>query len=88
MLNLVQHLTNSRTYETLKQVQGDKSGLFTGPSNLISWFVIFATTIKDYPLLSSEILNLYEYKRIKYTLSPSRTEGSGWAMSFYLVRLY
>jgi hypothetical protein len=28
MLNLVQHLTNSRTYETLKQVQGDKSGLF------------------------------------------------------------
>jgi hypothetical protein len=24
MLNLVQHLTKSRTYETLKQVQGDK----------------------------------------------------------------
>jgi len=24
MLNSVQHLTKSRTYETLKQVQGDK----------------------------------------------------------------
>ena len=34
MLNLVQHLTKSRTYETLKQVQGDKSGLFTRPSNM------------------------------------------------------
>jgi len=29
MLNLVQHLTKSRTYETLKQVQGDRLGLFT-----------------------------------------------------------
>ena len=29
MLNLVQHLTKSMCYETLKQVQGDKSGLFT-----------------------------------------------------------
>jgi len=29
MLNLIQHLTNSKTYETLKQVQGDKLGLFT-----------------------------------------------------------
>jgi len=34
MLNLVQHLTKSIGYETLKQVQGDKSGLFTGPSKL------------------------------------------------------
>ena len=34
MLNLVQHLTKSMCYETLKQVQGDKSGLFTRPSNL------------------------------------------------------
>jgi hypothetical protein len=34
MLNLIQHLTKSRTYETLKQVQGDKSGLFTRPSNI------------------------------------------------------
>jgi len=34
MLNLVQHLTKSGTYETLKQVQGDKSGLFTRPSIL------------------------------------------------------
>jgi len=33
MLNLVQHLTKSGTYETLKQVQGDESGLFTKPSN-------------------------------------------------------
>jgi len=32
MLNLIQHLTKSRTYETLKQVQGDKPGLFTRPS--------------------------------------------------------
>jgi hypothetical protein len=29
---LVQHLTKSMIYETLKQVQGDKSGLFTRPS--------------------------------------------------------
>ncbi len=29
MLNLIQHLTKSKTYETLKQVQGDKLGLFT-----------------------------------------------------------
>jgi hypothetical protein len=28
MLNLIQHLIKSRTHETLKQVQGDKSGLF------------------------------------------------------------
>ena len=29
MLNLFQHLTKSSTYETLKRVQGDRSGLFT-----------------------------------------------------------
>jgi hypothetical protein len=29
---LIQRLTNSRTYETLKQVQADKSRLFTRPS--------------------------------------------------------
>ena len=34
MLNLVQHLTKSITYETLKQVQGDKLGLFTRPSKV------------------------------------------------------
>src|SRR3990172_8746200 len=27
-------LTKSRTYETLKRVQGDKSGLFTKPSSI------------------------------------------------------
>ena len=32
MLNSVQHLMKSTTYETLKQVQGDKLGLFTRPS--------------------------------------------------------
>ena len=31
MLNF-QHLTKSRSYETLKRVQGDISGLFTRPS--------------------------------------------------------
>ena len=40
MLNLIQHLTKSMSYETLKSqtlnliqgmVQGDKSGLFTNP---------------------------------------------------------
>jgi len=31
MLNLVQHLTISRTYETLKQVQGDKIVITTQP---------------------------------------------------------
>jgi len=29
MLNLIQHLTKSKTYETLKQVQGDRLGFFT-----------------------------------------------------------
>ncbi len=32
MLNSIQHLTKSRTYEILKQVQDDKMGLFTRPS--------------------------------------------------------
>jgi len=35
MLSLVQHLTKSSTYETLKQVQGDKLGLFMRPSIII-----------------------------------------------------
>jgi len=35
MLNLIQHLIKSRAYETLKQVQSDKSGLFTRPSQLL-----------------------------------------------------
>ena len=34
MLNLFQHLTKSWTYETLKQVQGDRLGLFTSPSRI------------------------------------------------------
>ena len=34
MLNSVQHLIKMGTYETLKQVQGDKLGLFTRPSIL------------------------------------------------------
>ena len=44
---LIQHLIKSKTYETLKQpmkqvqgmVQGDKSGLFTGPSFLLFVFL-------------------------------------------------
>jgi 3-oxoacyl-[acyl-carrier protein] reductase len=43
MLNLVQHLTESKTYETLKQVQGDKSGLFTRPS-IIRFFASLRMT--------------------------------------------
>jgi len=34
MLNSVQHLTKSRPYEILKQVQDDKTRLFTRPSKL------------------------------------------------------
>jgi hypothetical protein len=34
MLNSIQHLIISRTYEILKQVQDDKPGLFTRPSDL------------------------------------------------------
>jgi len=34
MMNLVQHLMKSTAYETLKQVQGDKLGLFTNSSVL------------------------------------------------------
>jgi len=36
MLNLVQHLIKSITYETLKQVQGDKLGLLTSSSQVQS----------------------------------------------------
>jgi len=32
VLNLIQDLTKSKTNETLKQVQGDKPGLFERPS--------------------------------------------------------
>ena len=32
---LVQHLTKSRTYQTLKRVQSDPLGLFTRPSGII-----------------------------------------------------
>jgi len=39
MLNLIQHLTESRTYETLNQVQGDKSRLFANAS-FNNFFVI------------------------------------------------
>jgi hypothetical protein len=35
MLNSIQHLTRSRAYEILKQVQDDKIGLFTRPSKII-----------------------------------------------------
>jgi hypothetical protein len=35
MLNSIQHLTKSRPYEILKQVQDDKIRLFTRPSNSI-----------------------------------------------------
>ena len=34
MLNLFQHLIKSNGYETLKRVQGDKSGLFTRLSKI------------------------------------------------------
>ena len=46
MLNLIQHLTKPRTYETLKQVQGDRSGLFTRSSNLN--YIIFTAPIGEY----------------------------------------
>jgi hypothetical protein len=79
MLNLIQHLTKSRTYETLKQVQGDKAGLFTRPldlrfqifqfaiCNLQSTISFGATpsigTSESYHLPSSEVL-----RQIPYTL--------------------
>ena len=34
MLNSIQHLIKSKTYEILKQVQDDKTGLFTRLSNI------------------------------------------------------
>jgi hypothetical protein len=34
MLNSIRHLIKSRTYEILKQVQDDKTGLFTKPSRI------------------------------------------------------
>ena len=44
MLNPIQHLIISRTYEILKQVQDDKPVLFTRPSIMIKpYFFIFST---------------------------------------------
>jgi len=40
MLNSIQHLTKSRPYEILKQVQDDKTRLFTRPSILRSFNII------------------------------------------------
>ena len=48
MLNLIQHLTKSRTYETLKQVQGDRSGLFTRPSTLVSFISFKYCQLKEH----------------------------------------
>jgi hypothetical protein len=47
MLNLVQHLTKSMIYETLK-AQGDKSGLFTSPLMI------------DIEIPKSKTLNLFQ----------------------------
>jgi hypothetical protein len=38
MLNVIQHLIKSISYETLKQVQGDRSGLFTWQSGVLFFF--------------------------------------------------
>ena len=35
MLNLVQHLIKSSSYETLKRVQGDKKGVFQRSQELL-----------------------------------------------------
>jgi hypothetical protein len=37
-VGLFQHLIKSRAYETLKQIQGDRSGLFTKPSKILVRF--------------------------------------------------
>ena len=49
MLNLFQHLTKSWTYETLKQVQGDRLGLFTSPSYMGS--LLFCYLLGAFPVL-------------------------------------
>ena len=61
MLNLIQHLTKLRTYETLKgpmkqvqgMVQGDRLGLFTNASHIKEATI---EAIKPYPPLSSNRL--------------------------------
>jgi ABC-type methionine transport system permease subunit len=46
MLNLIQHLTKSRAYETLKRVQGDTLRLFTRSSILIlSHYICLGTYV-------------------------------------------
>jgi len=55
MLNLIQHLTKSRTYETLKQVQGDKLGLFTRPSRIK--MMITKSIIKDIIISNEEFID-------------------------------
>jgi len=58
MLNLIQHLTKSTTYETLKQVQGDRLGLFTSPSEIESIRSLLRARSKPCPFYGVNILRL------------------------------
>ena len=58
MLKLVQHLTKSMCYETLKQVQGDKSGLFTRPSLFVR-LLVFLLFLQASLCLNSQFFDLF-----------------------------
>jgi hypothetical protein len=65
MLNLIQHLTRSRTYETLKQVQGDKLGLFTRLSFLKLHVILYT--------MNEVLVNIFRRGRfLKKSLRPQR----------------
>ena len=51
MLNSIQHPIKSRTYEILKQVQDDKPGLFTRPSNITTLNSNLVDRVEPYPEL-------------------------------------
>jgi len=59
MLNLIQHLTKSGAYETLKQVQGDRLELFTRPSSLIKIKVL-----PDLEWVAGSVFNRLQYEKL------------------------
>ena len=67
MLNLVQHLTKSIIYETLKQVQGDKLGLFTRSSYVVDEK---RQTIKLLETALRDVVESLHFSLASFVLSP------------------
>jgi len=88
MSYLFQHLTKSSTYETLKQVQGDRSGLFT----ISSIFHYSISIVWSHLIISRNSLEARSFSRIvpyrsewgiglasSAPMAPGRQLSSGWS---------